>query len=224
MKILALLPMKGNSERVPNKNLKDFAGKPLYHRTMEVLLASKYIDKIAVNTDSKDIKEDIKTYFNDKVIIINRPEELVGDTVSMNKIIKYDLDNQDADIYLQTHSTNPLLKTNSINTAVEKMFDFSKSGEYDSLFSVTRMQTRLYKADGSPFNHNPKELLRTQDLEPLFEENSNFYIFTKSSFLKAGEKRIGLNPFMYEINKIEAMDIDEPEDFLIAEALYKLLR
>ena len=85
------------------------------------------------------------------------------------------------------------------------------------------MQTRLYKADGQAYNHNPEELLRTQDLEPLFEENSNFYIFTKESFLNSGKKRIGIKPFMFEIDKIEAVDIDEPQDFVIAESLYKLL-
>ncbi|KOS06373.1 acylneuraminate cytidylyltransferase [Flavobacterium akiainvivens] len=224
MRILALLPMKGNSERVPNKNLRDFAGKPLYHRTMEVLLGSKYIDKVIVNTDSEVIKNDLKTFFNDRVIIINRPDEIIGDMVSMNKVIECDVTTEAADIYLQTHSTNPLLKTESVDAAIEKMFEFAKTGEYDSIFSVTKMQTRLYKADGSPFNHNPEELLRTQDLEPLFEENSNFYIFTKNSFFNAGEKRIGLKPFMFEIDKIEAVDIDEPEDFIIAESLYKLLR
>ncbi|WP_236688514.1 acylneuraminate cytidylyltransferase family protein [Flavobacterium akiainvivens] len=216
--------MKGNSERVPNKNLRDFAGKPLYHRTMEVLLGSKYIDKVIVNTDSEVIKNDLKTFFNDRVIIINRPDEIIGDMVSMNKVIECDVTTEAADIYLQTHSTNPLLKTESVDAAIEKMFEFAKTGEYDSIFSVTKMQTRLYKADGSPFNHNPEELLRTQDLEPLFEENSNFYIFTKNSFFNAGEKRIGLKPFMFEIDKIEAVDIDEPEDFIIAESLYKLLR
>ena len=95
---------------------------------------------------------------------------------------------------------------------------------YDSIFSVTRMNTRLYDKDGNPFNHDPEQLLRTQDLDPLFEENSNFYIFTRESFNKAGKKRIGKNPLMFEIDKLEAVDIDEPQDFVIAEVLYGLLR
>lgn len=222
-KIIALLPMKGNSERVPNKNLKDFAGKPLYHRVMETLLASKYIDKVIVNTDSEIIKQDLKKYFENDVIIIDRPQEIIGDFVSMNKVIECDINNVQADLYLQTHSTNPLLKTKSVDDAIEKMIALAKDMAYDSVFSVTRLQTRLYKADGTPFNHNPEELLRTQDLEPLYEENSNFYIFTKESFNNAGGKRIGLKPFMFEIDKIEAVDIDEPQDFVIAESLYKLL-
>jgi CMP-N-acetylneuraminic acid synthetase len=223
MKVIALLPMKGNSERVPNKNLKDFAGKPLYHRTMEVLLGSKYIDKVIVNTDSEVIKKDLLTHFTENVIIINRPKEIIGDLVSMNKIIDCDIHQVAADFYIQTHSTNPLLKTASVDHAIEKMISLSKEGVYDSIFSVTRLQTRLYKANGAPFNHNPEELLRTQDLEPLYEENSNFYIFTTTSFEKSGGKRIGNHPFMFEIDKIEAVDIDEPQDFVIAETLFKLL-
>jgi len=223
MKIVALLPMKGNSERVPNKNLKDFSGKPLYHRVMETLLSSTYINYVVVNTDSEAIKSDISKNFGDRVIVIDRPEEIIGDFVSMNTVIECDINSVDADIYLQTHSTNPLLKKKSVDDAIEKMLELLPEKVYDSIFSVTKMQTRLYKADGQAYNHNPEELLRTQDLEPLFEENSNFYIFTKESFLNSGKKRIGLKPFMFEIDKIEAVDIDEPQDFVIAESLYKLL-
>lgn len=221
--VVALLPMKGNSERVPNKNLKNFSGKPLYHRVMESLLNSAYIKNVVVNTDSEAIKADIQKHFSEKVIIIDRPEEIIGDFVSMNKVIECDINQVDADLYLQTHSTNPLLKTSSIDEALEKMMAFQEAGNYDSIFSVTKIQTRLYKSNGEPFNHNPAELLRTQDLDPLYEENSNFYIFTKSSFQNSGDKRIGLKPYMFEIDKIEAVDIDEPQDFIIAEALYKLL-
>lgn len=222
MKIIALLPMKGNSERVPNKNLKQFNGVPLYHIVMNTLIRSKYIDKIIVNTDSDRIKSDIHSNFKERVLIVDRPQEIVGDYVSMNKIIDYDLSIHAADLYLQTHSTNPLLKTKSIDAAIEKMIIFQKEKTYDSIFSVTKWQTRLYDKDGNPHNHNPKELIRTQDLDPLYEENSNFYIFTKESFNNVGQKRIGQTPYMFELNKIESSDIDEKEDFLISELLHKL--
>jgi N-acylneuraminate cytidylyltransferase len=178
---------------------------------------------VVVNTDSEIIKEDLKKNFEDNVIVVNRPQEIIGDFISMNKIIECDMDNVDADLYIQTHSTNPLLKIESLDAAIEKMISFTENKLYDSVFSVTRLQTRLYNGIGEPFNHNPEELLRTQDLEPLYEENSNFYIFTKESFSNAGQKRIGIRPYMFEIDKIESVDIDEPQDFIIAEALYKLL-
>ncbi len=222
MKIIALLPMKGNSERVPNKNLKQFNGVPLYHVVMNTLLKSKYIDEVIVNTDSERIKSDIHSNFKEKVVVIDRPKEIIGDYVSMNKIIEHDLSMHPADLYLQTHSTNPLLKTKSIDAAIEKMMKFQEEQTYDSVFSVTRWQTRLYDKNGNPHNHDPKELIRTQDLDPLYEENSNFYIFTTESFSNVGQKRIGENPYMFELNKIESSDIDVKEDFLISELLHKL--
>lgn len=216
-KIIALLPMKGHSERVKNKNMRDFGGKPLYHAVLSTLLQCSNIEKVVINTDSDKIKEDALKNF-DRVEIIDRPAEIQGDFVAMNDIIGYDLAHTDGTYYMQTHSTNPLVSAETIDKAIE--FFFENLGTYDSVFSVTRLQTRLYWKDGSAINHNPAELLRTQDLPPVFEENSNFFIFSKESFKNAGNKRIGLKPAMFEQNKLEAVDIDDPEDFELAEILY----
>ncbi len=218
LKITALLPMKVHSERVPDKNIKNFCGRPLYHAVLSTLLQSKYIDKVVINTDSDIIKEDALKNF-ERVVIIDRPKEIQGDFVSMNDIIAYDLSKIEGEHFLQTHSTNPLLQTDTIDLAIGTYF--KNLNQFDSLFSVTRLQTRLYWKDGVPINHNPNELLRTQDLPPVYEENSNFYIFSKKSFVDAGRARIGLKPQMFEISKLEAVDIDEPEDWGIAEVLYK---
>jgi N-acylneuraminate cytidylyltransferase len=152
------------------------------------------------------------------VIILDRPESIQGDLVSMNDIIAYDLSQLDGEHFLQTHSTNPLLRAETIDRAIETYFEGLE--DFDSLFGVTKVQTRFYDKDANPVNHNPEELLRTQDLEPLFEENSNFYIFSKTSFESAGNKRIGCKPQIFEVNKLEAVDIDEPEDFKLAELLH----
>ena len=218
MKITALLPMKAHSERVPNKNIRNFCGKPLYHAVLATLLQSEHIDKVVINTDSDIIKEDALKNF-ERVVIVDRPKEIQGDFVSMNDIIAYDLSKIEGEHFLQTHSTNPLLRSKTVDLAIETCF--KSLNEFDSLFSVTRLQTRLYWKDGSPVNHNPNELLRTQDLPPVYEENSNFYIFSKKSFADAGQSRIGLKPQLFEINKLEAVDIDEPEDWEIAKVLYK---
>ncbi|MDB4709672.1 acylneuraminate cytidylyltransferase family protein, partial [Flavobacteriaceae bacterium] len=186
MKVTLLLPMKGNSERVPNKNLKLFNGKPLFHAIIDELINSKYINKVIINTDSDLIAESAINTFQDFVSIHKRPKNIQGDFVSMNKIIEYDINNSDSDIYIQTHSTSPLLAIKSLDAAIEKMIN--KATDFDSIFSVTKIQTRFYDKNGNPFNHDPKELLRTQDLEPLFEENSGFYIFTKESFKNANNK------------------------------------
>tara|TARA_Y100001933_G_scaffold59502_2_gene59599 strand:+ start:14443 stop:15111 length:669 start_codon:yes stop_codon:yes gene_type:complete len=213
--------MKGNSERVPNKNLKQFCGTPLYHKVLNSLLASNLISEVVINTDSDEIMKDVRAHYSDtNVTIFERPQEIRGDTVSMNKVIEYDIDRIEADYYLQTHSTNPLLKTETIDNALNTMI--KKGGEYDSIFSVTRMQTRLYNCDGTPLNHDPVLLLRTQDLPPIYEENSNLYIFSKKAFKEAGGKRIGKKPLMFEIGKIESIDIDEVHDFIMAESLFKI--
>ena len=219
MKLKALLPMKGNSERVKNKNMRDFDGAPLYHAVMKSLLASKYIECVVINTDSEVIAKDAKENFGNKVIIIDRPKEIQGDFVSMNEIISYDLSKLEGEHFLQTHSTNPLLKTETVDMAIEKYFAGLEN--FDSVFGVTKVQTRFYDKNAKAINHNPNELLRTQDLEPMYEENSNFYIFSKEAFKNAGNKRIGLKPQIFEVNKLEATDIDEPEDFILAELLYK---
>lgn len=219
MKIIALVPMKGNSERVPNKNLKLFNGIPLYHVIVKELLKSKYITEVVINTDSDKIKEDASLNFP-SVILIDRPLEIRGDFVPMNDVLAYDMSQREANIYIQTHSTNPLLKVETLDAAIESFLNARE--QYDSAFSVTRWQTRFYWQDGSAINHNPAELLRTQDLPPVYEENSNFYIFTKESFKNSGGKRIGVKPMMCPMDKIEAQDIDEPQDFVIAETLYKL--
>jgi len=220
-KIIALLPMKGHSERIYNKNLKNFHGRPLYQRIVNTLLDSKFIDKVVINTDSEEIKKNIFSEYGRKIVIIDRPLNIQGDFVSMNKIIEYDLNNlTDKYHFLQTHSTNPLLKISTIDKAIEKYFDITNKNTFDSLFSVTRFQTRFYWQTGDPINHNPNDLIRTQDLPVIYEENSNFYIFSRDSFYSNDKKRIGKRPYLFEMDKIEATDIDEPEDFIIAKKLY----
>jgi N-acylneuraminate cytidylyltransferase len=181
---------------------------------MESLLHSKYVEKVIINTDSEIIANDARQNF-ERFIIIERPKEIQGDFVSMNDIIAYDIKQEDGEHFLQTHSTNPLLKTETIDHAIERYF--ASLEQFDSLFSVTQLQTRLYWKDGLAINHNPEELLRTQDLEPVYEENSNLYIFSRESFTKNGNKRIGRQPLMFEIDRLEALDIDEEIDFRFAE-------
>ena len=215
--ITALVPMKGHSERVPNKNLRPFCGKPLYHWIVRALQESRYVKGVAVNTDSREIAEDIRRSFPE-VKIIDRPEEIRGDFVSMNTIIEYDLSQLSGEHFLQTHSTNPLLKAETIDAAIEMYF--RNPGTYDSLFAVTRHNARFYWSDGGAINHDPREMLRTQDLPPILEENSNLYVFSRESFERSGKRRIGMRPYLFEMSRFEAIDIDEEEDFRLAELVW----
>jgi CMP-N-acetylneuraminic acid synthetase len=214
-KVIALVPIKEHSQRVTSKNFRDFNGKPLYHHILETLQVTYAIDEIVINTDSSRIIAEAPQLFN-KVRITKRPKELIGDFVSVNKLINYDLATTEGDIYIQTHATNPLLKAETIAKALKKFVEVEEN--YDSLFSVNHYQSRFYYQDGKPINHNPEELIRTQDLEPVLEENSNIYIFTRESFAKK-ERRIGENPFMFETPEVESIDIDNEFSFKLAEIL-----
>lgn len=222
MRIVALLPMKAHSKRIPNKNIRQFNGKPLFHWILNTLMACPSIDLIYIDTDSKAIMKDVEKNFNySKIRIAIRPKKLRGDDVSMNDIIRHDIQNVEADIYLQTHVTNPLL---TITTIEQAILTFVSSwvlcpSIYDSLFSVTPLNVRLW-SKSEPLNHEKSDIPCTQKLDPSFMENSNIYIFTKESFLE-NNHRIGKNPIMFEMSKEEAWDIDEMIDFEIAEFLCK---
>lgn len=215
-KIVALVPMRHDSKRVPGKNYRLFAGRPLYHHIVNSLLACPMIAKVVIDTDSPIIMKDAMEHFP-QVQILERPEHIRADTIPMNEVLLHDVGQIKADFYIQTHSTNPLLKSETITKAIETFL--SKYPEYDSLFSVTRLHTRLWDPLVRPINHNPAILLRTQDLPPIFEENSNIYIFTRNT-LETRRNRLGERPLMFEIAALEATDIDEELDFRIAELLY----
>lgn len=215
-KIVALVPMRHNSERVPGKNYRLFAGRPLYHHIIGSLLACPLITEVVIDTDSQTIMEDASQHFP-QVRLIDRPDHLRSGTIPMNDVLLYDVSRIQSDYYLQTHSTNPLLRTETITKAIET---FLSPGNHDSLFGVTRLQTRLYDSQGHPINHDPDILLRTQDLPPVYEENSTLYIFSGKT-LEARKNRIGCRPIMFEVSREEAIDIDEELDFLFAEFFFK---
>lgn len=220
MKIIALLPMKAHSERVPNKNFRNFNGMPLFQWILGTVLSLKEVSKVIINTDAIDILTKKQIIDSDRIHIRKRNLELCGDYVSMNKIIKNDIDNIPADIYIMTHTTNPLLRPSTVREALGKFQDLHSKNQADSLFTVNHHQTRFYHKDGSPVNHDPNKLLRTQDLESWYEENSNLYIFTKNSFQKTNA-RIGLKPFLYKMPRWESIDIDDQESWEMAEMISK---
>ena len=217
MKIVALVPMRHESERVPGKNFRPLAGKPLYEHIISVLSACPEINEICVDTDSSTIIEGLQKGYPE-VHIIERPEHLRAGEIPTNEVLLHDTAQIKADFYLQTHCTNPLLQSETVSRAIKTLFENYPT--YDSLFSVTRLNTRLWDELGRAINHNPSVLLRTQDLPPVFEENSCLYIFTRQT-LVSKRNRLGERPIMFEIEAAEAWDIDEELDFHIAEFLMK---
>lgn len=220
-KLVALMPMRHDSERVPGKNYRPFGdGRPLYQHALEALAACPQVDAIAIDTDSPTIKEQCARSYPD-VIVIDRPEHLRDGAIPMNDVLVHDASQVEADFYLQTHSTNPLLTRETLARAIDEFF--ASHPGCDSLFGVTRVQSRFWSADAVPVNHDPAVLARTQDLPPLFEENSCVYIFDRPTLLERGN-RIGERPYLFEIDRLEAIDIDDERDFELAEHLYRWSR
>ena len=217
-RVVALVPMRHHSQRVPGKNYRLLQGKPLYQHILDTLLRVAEVDQIVVDTDSPEILAGLAQHYP-QVVRIERPEALRADSISMNEILIYDTSQVRADLYLQTHSTNPLLKAETISRAINTFQDALP--RYDSLFSVTRLQSRLYDEHGHAINHNPAELIQTQDLPPVYEENSCIYLFTRDSLLQH-HHRIGEHPCLFEIDPEEAWDIDEEVDFRLVELLMQV--
>ncbi len=215
----ALLPIKDHSERIPGKNFRPLAGRPLWEHVIATLSAIEEIEAIYIDTDSERFQLDVIAPYP-KVKTIERPEPLRGDFVSTNKLFAHDLTviPSEFDFFIQTHTTNPLLNADTVRGAIEKYRQLYEAGDHDSLFSVTRYQSRFYWRDGRAVNHDPANLIRTQDLEPLIEENSNFYLFSRESFAKTNA-RIGEKPFLFEMDPLEAVDIDDMTGWNLAEAL-----
>ena len=217
-KIVALLPMKANSERVVGKNFRHFNGKPLFRWILDTLLAVEAIDRVIINTDARHILAQHGLVDGPRITIRDRKPEICGDFVSMNLVLADDVANVEAETYLMTHTTNPLLSIASVRGALAKYQQGVLEGSCDSVFTVNQFNTRFYRADASAINHDPDNLIRTQDLEPWFEENSNLYVFSRASFAST-KARIGKRPAMYVMGRTESVDIDDAESWQMAEAM-----
>jgi N-acylneuraminate cytidylyltransferase len=214
-RLAAILPMRGQSERVPRKNVRSFNGRPLWSWILETLFKARSVDEVWVDSDSEELLEQVRQSYPVKTIL--RPEELRGPLVPMHSVLAHDASLIEADLFLQTHATNPLLRAESLDRAVELL---AASGEHDSLFSVTPRHARFYRAEGTPVNHDPAVLERTQDLEPLLEENSCIYLFPRSVIEESG-LRIGRRPLLMPLEVEESLDIDTELDFLVAEMVHR---
>lgn len=218
---IALLPMKAHSERIPGKNFKDFKGKPLFEWILDALLNVPEIEKVIINTDGVDILKQFDITSHEKVLLRDRDQHICGDFVSMNKVIENDIEFAGDRHFIMTHTTNPLISSNTISKFIAT-YEKSISEGFDSLFSVNRFQSRFYDSDVQPVNHDPENLIRTQDLDPLYEENSCLYLFSRSSF-QTTKARIGKSPKLKETPSIESVDIDDQDTWNKAEINFTII-
>lgn len=206
-----MIPIKLNNQRFPGKNTRCFDdGTPLIHLIQKALLKSKEVDEIYVYCSSDRIQE----YLLDGVQYLKRPAELDADTINSNHILEYFIREVPADIYVTSHATGPFTQSESIDLCIRTV----KSGQYDSAFIAMKLQQMVWQ-DGKPLNFNPDHISRTQDLLPFWVETSDAFVFTRQVFEKY-HRRLGKHPFICEGKGIEGIDIDYPEDFEIANAIY----
>lgn len=212
--VTAIVPMRHASERVPGKNYRDLGGKPLYHHVVETLLKTPSVGEVIIDTDSEFIMKDAAEHLPE-VRLVERPAHLRDGRTPMNDVLAHTLKYATHDDVMQTHSTNPFVRPKTFARAIQNYFE---DREVDSVFGVTRIQGRLWTRDLTPVNHDPAVLARTQDLDPIYLENSCFYIFSKQSFTRSAN-RLGSSPRAVEVDALEAVDIDEEVDFRLAEAI-----
>ena len=219
MKIIAIIPIKQISRRVPGKNFKLFCGIPLYKYIISNTINSKSFDEIYIDTDSEEIK-DYALSLNLK--IIHRPKELTSDSVNGNDLIVkgYEKINLQADIIFQLFATAPLLSHKTIKSCVNEFT--SKADEYDSCFTVTE-ENGWFWFNSQPINYLPNILPRSQDAPNLTKESTGLYAITEKALLKY-KSRIGARPLMYKIPEIESLDIDTDFEFEFAEFTAKNLK
>lgn len=215
MKIVAFVPIKVNSQRLPNKNFLPIMGQPLCKHILESLTKVKNIHETYVYCSDELVKE----YIPEKVTYLKRDEKLDGNLTKGFEIYESFIKEVDADIYILAHTTSPFLKADTIENALEKMI----KGDYDSAFSAEKIQTFAWYKN-KPVNYDLNDVPRTQDMEPVYIETSGFFIFRKEVFTDH-RRRIGFKPYIQEVDSIEAIDIDTKEDYdfalLISEGIQK---
>ena len=215
MKIVAIVPMKLNNTRLPQKNTKPFTnGKPLCYYILSTLLRIDEISEVYVYCSNESIKQ----YIPNGVKFLKRSSSLDLDTTKMNEVLLSFANEVDSDIYVMTHTTAPFISRESIEVGLNHVIN----EDYDSSFAAIKLQDFLW-VDNKPFNYNLDNIPRTQDLKPIYQETSGFYIYRKE-VIKNLNRRIGNNPFIVEVSKIESIDIDEKEDFIIADAIFNYLK
>ena len=212
MRTVALIPIKMESKRIPQKNIKPFYdGTPLMSFIQRACLDSGVIDDVYIYCSD----DTVIPYLLPKVKLLKRPKYLDGDDINANDFIREFMKTADADIYVNAHTTSPFAKPSTIAELVEKV----ACGEYDSAFCAESLRTFMWE-NGKPINFDPDHFPRTQDLPPIVAETSIAYVFKKETFNRFN-RRLGEKPYIKEVGRIEAMDIDYPEDFEIANAIYK---
>lgn len=211
MKRVAFVPIRLNSQRVVGKNLRELGGRPLLTHILDALAAAENIDEVYIYCSSPAIRE----YLPEGVKFLQRDTRLDSNETLGAEIYDAFTSEVDADIYILAHTTSPFIRTATIEEALRKV----ECEGYDSAFSAKKEQSFAWY-EGQPLNYSLSHIPRTQDLEAVYVETSAFFIFRRDVW-REQHRRIGDKPYIAVTDRIESIDIDNPDDFLLAEAIAK---
>ncbi|GAA0378654.1 acylneuraminate cytidylyltransferase family protein [Paenibacillus motobuensis] len=210
-KVVSFVPIKLNNERLPNKNIKKFTnGNPLIYYILDTLLKVRNSDEIYVYCSNEEI---LKYIHDPSIKFLKRKEYLDSSSISFNEVLSSFARDVNADIYVLSHATSPFLKPSSIELGIEKVMD-----GYDSALGVKKVQEFLWR-DGQPLNYDLNNIPRTQDLPGIYAETCGMYIYNRDLIINRN-RRVGEKPFFVELSKLESIDINDKEDFIVADALF----
>lgn len=218
VELAALLIIKAHSARVPGKNFRMLGDRPLFRWVVDTLLGMPEIDRVVIDTDARRELGEHGLVESARLQVRDRRPALCGDAVTANALLADLVPAVPARMYLMTHVTNPFLTAGTVRAALSRYREALARGEADALLSVTEHRARFFHADGAPLNHDPAALRPTQELDPIYEENSNLYLFTAESFASTGTRN-GRRPWLFPTPKHESLDIDDPDDWLLAERI-----
>lgn len=213
MKTACMIPIKLRSERVPGKNLKPLGGRPLLHYIQRACLRAQLLDEVYVYCSS----EEVAPYVLEGVTLLLRPDFLDGDGCNCNDLLRGFMAQVEADIYVASHATAPFTRPQSIDACIARIRD----GEYDSAFLAQPLRQMMWQ-HGRPLNFDPAHFPRTQDLDPIHMEASGAFAVSRAAFMQYGYRAAG-RVHIHEVDALEALDVDWPQDFAIAEALLSAL-
>lgn len=218
MKVSLIIPAKGTSKRLKNKNLYKMNGKTLVRMTCEKVLQCNNVHNVYLDTESDSIILDVQDLFSQGLHLIRRPKELANNEIGANEMMIYGLHSiEETDIIVQTFATSPMITSMTIDRCIEV---FINSPEHDSFFSVIKLQEYFWDQNTKPINFNIKNLPNSFELEKIYMETHGIYGIYVNSLIKL-KTRVGAKPLLIEIPKIEALDVNDIEDLELVKAIYE---
>ena len=214
---IAFIPVRCGSKSIPFKNIKEFCGKPLVYWNLEALEKSNNIDEIFVATDCEEIKDIVNSFGFSKVKVYDRDEENASDTASTESVMLEFINKQnfkDNDLFFLVQATSPLTQTKDFDKALETL----KNENADSLLTCIRTKRFFWDKNAKAINYDFINRPRRQDFDGLFMENGAFYINSIEN-IKKDKNRLSGKIAIYEMEEFTAVEIDEEDDWLIAEKM-----